>query len=70
MRFLDNPNSITFVTLTFSFLGMVLVSLIGACFRIKCSEIDCICCKIRRDVVAENIEIGIEGNMNRNNNNV
>ena len=70
MRFLENPNSVTFITLSFGFLTMTLASLIACCFRIKCNEIDCKCFKISRDIAGENIEIGIEGNMNRNNNNV
>jgi hypothetical protein len=70
MPFLESPHSITFMTLSFGFLSMTLASLIACCFRIKCSEIDCKCFKISRDIDAENIEFGIEGNMNRNNNNV
>jgi hypothetical protein len=36
----------------------------------KCSEIDCKCFKINRDIAGENIEIGIEGSRNNNNSNV
>jgi hypothetical protein len=62
MNFLENPNSLSFTTVTYGFLSMVLVSIIGCCFRIKCNEIEiCKCFKITRDVTAENQEIEIEG---------
>jgi hypothetical protein len=58
--FLDSPNSISFTTLTFGFLGMALTAIIACSFRMKCREINFGCCKITRDVNAENIELEIE----------
>ena len=69
MPFLENPNSITFMTLSFGFLTMALTTILACCFRMKCNEIDCLCFKINRDIAGENIEIGIEGR-HRNDDNV
>jgi hypothetical protein len=61
MNFLENPNSITFTTVTYGFLSMVLVSIIGCCFRMKCNEVEmCKCFKMTRDITAENEEMEIE----------
>jgi hypothetical protein len=67
MPFLENPNSITFMTLSFGFLTMALTTILACCFRMKCSEFDCKCFKITRDIAGENIEIGIEGRQRGNN---
>jgi hypothetical protein len=58
--FLDSQNSISFTTLSYAFLGMVLSAIIACSFRMKCREINVGCCKITRDVDAENLELEIE----------
>jgi hypothetical protein len=58
--FLDSQNSISFTTLSYGFLGMVLTAIIACSFRMKCREINMGCCKITRDVDAENVELEIE----------
>jgi hypothetical protein len=58
--FLDSQNSISFTTLSYGFLGMVLTAIIACSFRMKCREINMGCCKITRDVDAENLELEIE----------
>jgi hypothetical protein len=58
--FLDSQNSISFTTLSYGFLGMVLTAIIACSFRMKCREINMGCCKIIRDVDAENLELEIE----------
>jgi hypothetical protein len=39
---------------------MVLTALIACFFRMKCKEVNLGCCKINRDIEAENIELEIE----------
>jgi hypothetical protein len=69
MGYLDSPNSVTFITLSFGFLSMSLGTILACCFKMKCSQIDmCSCFKLTRNVELENInaEVGIDGNRNRN----
>lgn len=58
--FLESNNSLSFTTITYGFLGMVLTAIIACSFRMKCREMNIGCCKITRDIDAENIELEIE----------
>lgn len=58
--FLESPNLISFTTITYGFLGMVLTAIIACSFRMKCKETIIGCCKVNRDIDAENIELEIE----------
>jgi hypothetical protein len=61
MSFIDSSNSITVLTLTFAFLSMTILTITTCIFKVKCRECALGCCKITRDVDAENLELKIEG---------
>ena len=64
-EFIESPNSITVLTLTFAFLSMTILTITTCIFKVKCRECALGCCKITRDVSAENLELEIEGRTNR-----
>lgn len=63
--FIESSNSITFITLTFGFLSMALITITTCIFRVKCRECALGCFKITRDITAENLELEIESRTNR-----
>jgi hypothetical protein len=58
--FLDSQNSLSFLTLSYALLAMTITGLFTCCFRTKCREISFGCCKINRDIDAENTALEIE----------
>lgn len=60
-EFFHSSNSITVLTLTFAFLSMSILTITTCIFKVKCRECALGCCKITRDVSAENLELEIEG---------
>ena len=67
-QFIESSNSITVITLTFGFLSMALITITTCIFKVKCRECVLGCCKITRDVSAENLELEIDSRTNRKDN--
>lgn len=59
-KFFYSSNSITVLTLTFAFLSMTILTITTCIIKVKCRECALGCCKITRDVDAENLELEIE----------
>jgi hypothetical protein len=57
--FLDSQNSVSFLTLSYALLAMTITGLF-TCFRMKFKEVNLGCCKVNRDIEAENIALEIE----------
>jgi hypothetical protein len=63
--FFESENSVSIITLLFAFLSMSLVTITTCIFKVKCRECILGCCKVTRDVSAENLELEIESRTNR-----